>query len=99
MWSSNLSYYTGLNEWQIIPLAKRIASKVRQLQTELRDLPIDELETDEHGYINQSMEERLNFFNQFCTVIYKKYASEIFFRVAQRPVLSEADFQCHLRRA
>lgn len=97
-WCQSLSYYTGLNEWQIVPLAQRIAAKVRQLQTELRDLPIDDQEDQESGFLNQSTEERLNFYSQFCTVVYKKYASSIFFRVAQKSVLSENDFECHLRR-
>jgi hypothetical protein len=89
-WSEQLSYYTGVNEWEILPLARRIATVVRDHQHRLRNLPVDEI--NEEDYQNGKYD------NVQYKVSYKKYASRVFFNVARKPILSDDDFKVHIRR-
>lgn len=90
-WCNLLSYYTGLNEFEIIKLVTRMGRSTRHLQNQCRDLPMDD---DDDNF-----EERLDESGSpICKIIYKKYASETFFEVAKIPLPSEEDFGYHERR-
>lgn len=92
-WSDQLTYYTGLYEWEVVPLARRIASTVRATQTNLKYLPVDDSD-EEEMYLNKSLD--LN--DNYCKVIYKKYASDVFFKVAQKLIMDDNSIEMHLRR-
>lgn len=80
------------DEWDILPLVKKIAACVRKTQHELRAFPT--MESDDEEYDPRVYERYQNT----CHTIYKKYASSIFYSVALRPILSESDMECHMRR-
>jgi len=81
-WSDQLTYYTGLHEWEVVPLARRIANVVRETQKNLRNLPTDD--SEDEMYLNNPDLQNENY----CKVVYKKYASDIFF-----PSSAEADYR------
>jgi len=91
-WSDQLTFYTGLHEWEVVPLARRIANVVRETQHNLRHLPSDD--SEDEMYLNNPALENENY----CKVVYKKYASDIFFRVAQKPIIEDSSMEIHLRR-
>ena len=64
-----MSFYTGVHEWEIIDLAKRMAQAAREVQKECAPLQ------------NDFDDDQAN--DKVCKVIYNKYASETFFMVAR----------------
>lgn len=83
-WCNLLSYYTGLHEWEIVGLAKRIATVVKKNRLLCQDFALDDDEErfDENGVV-------------ICQTVYRKYASETFFEVAKSELPSEEDFVYH----
>jgi len=84
-WCDLLSFYTGVHEWEIVDLAKRIAQVAREVQEECSALPTSEYEEDQSN-------------DKVCKVIYNKYASETFFMVARERIPSDEDITTHVRR-
>ena len=106
-WSDQLTYYTGLHEWDVVPLAQRIAKVVRTTQHNLRNLPVSdesEEEQEQEMFLNSSLDNANgggggNGADQLCKVVYNKYASSVFFKVAQRAIIDDESILKHLRRA
>jgi uncharacterized protein (UPF0147 family) len=101
-WSDQLTYYTGLQEWEVVPLAQRIARVVRATQSNLRHLPAgDESEEFENNEmcLNNSLEDSTSTnSSQLCKVVYNKYASSVFFKVAAKTIIDDASIEKHIRR-
>lgn len=89
-WSNLLSYYTGVHEWEIIKLARRLANTVRSCQDQCKHIKVNE-DKDDPTESDESDE-------KLCTVVYKKYASETFFEVATIRLLTDEQIGIHVRR-
>jgi len=85
-WADILSYYTGHQEWEVIPLALRLLNTVRKVQMDCKSVRGDVADDPEVA-------------DHVLKVVYKKYASETFFEVAKFPVIDQETAVRHLRRA
>jgi len=83
-WCDLLSFYTGVHEWEIIDLAKRMAQAAREVQEECASLQ------------NDFDDDQAN--DKVCKVIYNKYASETFFMVARERIPTVEEISIHVRR-
>jgi len=88
-WSDTLAYYGGVQEWDILNLVVRITKTVRNLQESCKNIILDE--DDENFDENDNL-------GPSCKVIYKKYASDTFFRAATLKIPNENNMNLHKRR-